>query len=47
MLIVLDGLTPKYLAEEDKILEKSQQIWHKLSFINDPKDSKDMKNDII
>eukprot|EP00347_Sterkiella_histriomuscorum_P006973 403350735 len=26
-LIVLDGLTPKYLSEEDKVLKKSQDIW--------------------
>lgn len=27
LLIVLDGLTPKYLSEEDKVLKKSQAIW--------------------
>lgn len=29
LLIVLDGLTPKYLSENEKILEKSKNIWDK------------------
>jgi len=33
-VIVLDGLTPKYLSEKDKILEKSKNVWAKL-FYND------------
>ena len=29
MIIVLDGLTPRYLSEKDKILEKSKNVWDK------------------
>lgn len=32
MLIVLDGLTPRYLSEKDMILEKSKRIWDKVVY---------------
>ncbi len=32
LVIVLDGLTPKYLSEKDKILEKSKNVWAKLTY---------------
>ena len=32
LIIVLDGLTPKYLAEQDKTLEKSKNIWQGLDY---------------
>ncbi len=32
LVIVLDGLTPKYLSEKNKILEKSKNVWAKLTY---------------
>ena len=29
LIIVLDGLTPRYLSEKEKILEKSKNVWDK------------------
>ena len=29
---MLDGLTPRYLSEKEKILEKSKNIWDKQQF---------------
>ena len=31
-IIVLDGLTPRYFSEKEKILEKSKNIWDKELF---------------
>lgn len=30
LIIVLDGLTPKYFTDEEKMLEKSSNIWKNL-----------------
>jgi hypothetical protein len=32
LVIVLDGVTPKYLSEKEKILEKSKNVWTKLTY---------------
>jgi hypothetical protein len=42
----MDGLTPKYLAEEERVIKNSQSIWELLS--NGGADSaKDLKNAIL
>ena len=30
-LVILDGITPKYFVEEEKILDKSFRVWDKVS----------------
>lgn len=35
LIIVLDGLIPRYLSDKDKILEKSRSVWYKEQLGND------------
>ncbi len=39
--IVLDGLTPKFFVEEDKILEKSFRVWDKAAITFENKELND------
>jgi len=47
LLIVLDGLTPKYLAEEERVLEKSYKIWDPLFLQESSTLSKELKERIL
>ena len=39
--IVLDGMTPKFFVEEERILEKSFRVWDKAAITDDNKELND------